>query len=402
MTDPNDTGRERPSNNNTDDAAPSVNTARLAETTPDPIDQGRDPYPKVTPRSDRAVDDPAFLAKLDEVVRQNEADPDSYDGKLIRDQIITALKLATDGRDTGELKLMTAAFKELRYAFNVFSKWKNHKKISIFGSARTQPNHADYEACVEFSRGMAERDWLCITGAGDGIMKAGHEGPGPQSSFGLAIRLPFETTANDVIAGDEKLINFRYFFTRKLIFVSQSEAVAAFPGGYGTQDEVFEALTLIQTGKSAMIPIVLCEHEGGDYWHHWDNYVKRSLLNYGMISPEDVRLYHICRDVDEAADHVCRFYRNFHSYRYVRDDLVIRLNSRLREEDVDTLNKEFATLVKTGSITQRGPYEVEDEFLELPRIAFHHTRHNVGLVRKLIDRINDFTTVTAAPASASG
>lgn len=384
------------------DKRPGVNATRLAATTPDPIDGSGDPYPKVTSRSDRAVDDPAFLERLDEMIRENEGDPSAYDGKLVRDLLVTALKLPTDGRDTGELRLMTAAFKELRYAYNVFAKWQDHKKISIFGSARTSPEHPDYKSCVEFSRLMAEQDWLCITGAGDGIMKAGHEGPGAESSFGLAIRLPFETTANDVIAGDEKLINFRYFFTRKLIFVSQSEAVAVFPGGYGTQDEIFESLTLIQTGKSAMIPIVLCEHEGGDYWHHWDNYVRHSLLNYGMISPEDLDLYKICRNEQEAVEHVCRFYRNYHSYRYVRDDLVIRVKHKLREEDVAALNDEFAVLVKDGSIEQRGAYDVEDEFRELPRIAFHHTRHNIGLVRKLIDRINEFEPAGGALSGAAG
>src|SRR5690606_12355365 len=205
------------------------------------------------------------------------ADPASAIGRNLRDVILTSLKLITDNRDSGEIRLMTAAFKELRYAYSVFADYADPYKVTIFGSARTKEDHPDYKTTVEFSRSMAEQGWLCITGAGDGIMKAGHEGPGRDASFGLAIRLPFETSANEVIRGDPKLINFRYFFTRKLMFVSQCEAVVVMPGGFGTQDELFESLTLIQTGKTSMVPVVLLESEKGDYWKHWDNYVRRSL-----------------------------------------------------------------------------------------------------------------------------
>jgi len=338
----------------------------------------------------RRVDDPDFGAKLDALVAECGGDPASLEGRLVRDQLLTALKLITDGRDTGELKLMTSAFKELRYAYSVFGQYASAAKISIFGSARTPTTHADYKTAVEFSRMMAARGWLVITGAGDGIMKAGHEGPGAQSSFGLAIRLPFETTANNVIAGDQKLIKFRYFFTRKLMFVSQCEAVAVFPGGFGTHDELFESLTLVQTGKGSMVPIVLLEGAGSKYWHHWDHYVRTELLDGGFISAEDLNLYYIARDPADAVEHVCRFYRNYHSSRYVRDDLVIRVRRPLQASDVERLNAEFGSLVREGRIVQRGPYEAEEEFLDLPRIAFTHTRRNIGLIRRLIDRINDF------------
>ena len=371
------------------------NMSRLDSVTPDPTRE--DAYPVVNSpmRGKRPVDQPEFIEKLDALIAECGGDTGKYEGRLIREQLITALKLITDDRDTGELKLLTTAFKELRYAYQVFSKHPDQHKISIFGSARTPPEDPDYQACVEFSRLMAANNWLCITGAGDGIMKAGHEGPGAAASFGLAIRLPFETTANDVIAGDDKLINFRYFFTRKLMFVSQCEAVAVFPGGFGTQDEIFEALTLVQTGKSAMVPIVLCEAEGSTYWEHWDNYVRRSLLNNGMISPEDLNLYYITRDMDDAVNHILRFYRNYHSSRYVKDDLVIRIQKPLEPGDVQRLNEEFSQLVASGEIVQRGPYDVEEDMLELPRIAFHHTRHNIGLVRRMIDRINEFTPASS-------
>jgi uncharacterized protein (TIGR00730 family) len=229
---------------------------------------------------------------------------------------------------------------------------------------------------------------MAITGAGDGIMKDGHVGPGREASFGVAIRLPFETTANTVIAGDNKLIHFRYFFTRKLMFISQAEAVALFPGGFGTMDEAYEALTLVQTGKATMVPIVMIEGPGGDYWKRWEDWT-RAVLQKQFISPEDTGLYYIAKDPADAAEHIVRFYRLYHSSRYVKDDLVIRLKRPLSPECLDRLNTEFAVLVKHGRIEQRGALEGETDFLDLPRLVFHHTRHKFGLVRRLIDRINE-------------
>lgn len=338
----------------------------------------------------RRVDEPSFQGKLDELISACGGDPATLDGKLIRDLMLTSLKLITDGRQTGELKLLSSALKELRYAYNVFSQYAEPHKVSIFGSARTPADHPDYITAVEFSKQMAARGWLVITGAGDGIMKAGHEGPGAEGSFGLSIRLPFETSANTVIANDNKLINFRYFFTRKLMFISQCEAVVVFPGGFGTQDELFESLTLIQTGKGAMMPVVFIEGPGSDYWHNWDAYIRDELLGGGFISAEDLNLYYLAKDPLDAVEHVCKFYRNYHSSRYIRDDLVIRLRKRLKESDVERLNSEFEILVKSGSITQRGAFEMENEFMELPRLVFHHTKHKFGLIRRLIDRINEF------------
>lgn len=352
----------------------------------------------------RAVDQPHFAARIDALISECGGDPASFDGKLIRDLLTTSLKLVTDRRDTGELKLLVSSFKELRHAYRVFAQYPDPNKISIFGSARTPPTHPDYAAAVAFSREMAARGWLSITGAGDGIMKAGHEGPGREASFGLAIRLPFETTANTVIDGDEKLIHFRYFFTRKLMFISQCNAVAVFPGGFGTQDELFEALTLTQTGKGALMPVVLVQGEGSRYWDHWDRYVREELLAGGFISPEDVGFYHLAKSTSEAADYVCQFYRNYHSARYVDDDLVIRLKGKLSDRQVEALNKEFAGVVKAGAIKQRGPYEVESEWPELPRIAFTHTRRQFGMIRRLIDRINEFdvTPISAAASEVAG
>ncbi len=345
----------------------------------------------------RRPDDPEVSSRIDQLIADcvgPQVDLGSLDVRLIKDLIGTGLKLIPDGRDTGELKLITTAIKELRYAYRVFGQYADPHKVTIFGSARTPAGHPDYLAAVEFSRLMASRGWMSITGAGDGIMKAGHEGPGRAASFGVAIRLPFETTANEVILGDEKLIHFRYFFTRKLMFLSQAEAVALFPGGFGTMDEAFEALTLIQTGKSSMIPVVLVEGAEQTYWEEFDHWVRTTLLSRGWISPEDVNLYRLCKTPTQAADAITRFYRLYHSSRYVRDDLVIRLKKPLRETDVARLTSEFGVLIKPaadgspGAMRLGGPLDAEDDHLDLPRLVFTHTRRNFGLVRRLIDAIN--------------
>lgn len=343
----------------------------------------------VSPKAARA-DDPEVVATLDRLIEQMGGKPGSFDARLVRELMQTGLRLIPDGRDTGEIKLLTNSVKELRYAFRVFGRFRDPHKVTIFGSARTPETHPDYAACVEFSRLMAEAGWMSITGAGLGIMQAGHVGPGRQASFGVAIRLPFETNANAVIAGDEKLILFRYFFTRKLMFISQAEAVALFPGGFGTMDEAYEALTLVQTGKSSPMPIVMLEGQGGDYWSSWDQWVHSQLLKRGWVSPEDPNIYYIAKNPQDAARHLIRFYRNYHSSRYVRDQLVIRVRRAFRPEDVQRLESEFKVLIKTGGMTQHmGPLEGEDGFPELPRIAFHHTKYKYGMVRALIDRIND-------------
>tara|TARA_R110002072_G_scaffold42064_9_gene117837 strand:+ start:132088 stop:133224 length:1137 start_codon:yes stop_codon:yes gene_type:complete len=342
----------------------------------------------------RRADDGEVQDRICDLLEMVAGDNESYDAKLVRELITAGLKLIPDGRNTGELKLMTAAMKELRYAYRVFGLYPDTHKVTIFGSARTPEDHPDYRSAVEFSKLMANAGWMSITGAGDGIMKAGHEGPGREASFGVAIHLPFETSANSFIEGDDKLINFRYFFTRKLMFLSQAEAVVCYPGGFGTLDETFETLTLIQTGKASMVPIVFIDGDrdgdNGSYWEGWERYVSQQLEGRGWISPEDANLYYIAKDPQDAHDHVVNFYKNYHSSRYVRDDLIIRINKRLRDEDIKTLNEEFAILIKSGEIVQCEAYRQERDHLDLPRIAFTHTRHKFGLVRALIDRINSF------------
>ena len=338
----------------------------------------------------RSVSDDSTISAIQALIESHGGDPTSFGGEMITQLVQTSLRLIADGTDTGQLKLLNRALKDMRYAYRVFNRYQGTRKVAIFGSARTPEDHPDYKAAHDFSAAVARREWLSITGAGDGIMKAGHEGPQREASFGLSIRLPFETTANTVIEGDPKLINFRYFFTRKLMFMSHADAVAVFPGGFGTQDEMFEALTLVQTGKSNIVPVVLAEGDGGTYWKHWDTYIRKNLLAGGMISPEDTGIYHIAHSVDDAVEHVLRFYRVYHSSRYVGDKLVLRLMRPLTDEQVETLNDEFGGLLKSGRLRQCGPLPDEDDHLDLPRLVLHHTRRQYGLVRAMIDRVNGF------------
>ncbi len=315
---------------------------------------------------------------------------DSYETDLIVQLIQTSLKLHIDRHELGQLKLITRALKEMRYAYRIFNQYTGRKRLSIFGSARTPEDHPDYQTAKEFSSLMASHGWMCITGAANGIMKAGIEGSQPESSFGLSIRLPSEIASNKVIEGDPKLIVFHYFFTRKLMFMSHSDAVVGFPGGFGTMDEIFEVLTLLQTGKAHTIPVVLLEGPGGNYWKHWEDYLQQQLLSNGWISPEDVSLYYHAPSIEKAAEHIQLFYRNYHSQRYVKDKMVLRLNKEPTEAQIQSLNVQFKALIESGSIEKCPPSAEEDEFLDLPRIAFSHTRKHYSLLRKMIDEINQF------------
>jgi uncharacterized protein (TIGR00730 family) len=308
---------------------------------------------------------------------------------MVETMIATALRLSRDGSDLGELKLVSSSLKELRYAYRTFRPWKDSPKLSIFGSARTPEDHPDYAAAREFGRLMGDAGWMSITGAGDGIMKAGHEGPGQERSFGLRIRLPFETTANEVIAKDPKLVNFRYFFTRKVMFVTNSQAIVALPGGFGTMDELFEALTLIQTGKSTPMPVVLLEGEGGTYWPRWLAFIREELLDNGWISPADLSLIEIASDPEDARDRILRFYRNYHSSRYVGDRFVIRLRRAPDAAELAAISEEFGRLAKDGRFETGAALAGETVAVDLPRLHFRSRRRDFGSLRQLIDRLNE-------------
>jgi uncharacterized protein (TIGR00730 family) len=316
-------------------------------------------------------------------------DPTTYQGSLVGQIIETALKLLSEDQDLGQLKVIARSITEMRYAYTIFNRYKDAPCVSIFGSARTPENHPDYAAAKHFSTLMAQQHWMCITGAANGIMKAGLEGPEKTQGFGLSIRLPFESSANTVIEGDPKLIHFRFFFTRKLMFMSHSNALAAFPGGVGTLDELFEMLTLMQTGKANIIPVVLVEGENGHYWDSWRQYINDNLLKNGWISPEDEAFYYQAIDPQDAARHIFKFYSCYHSSRYVNDILVIRLLKPLTEQHLKKLNLQFASLVKEGEIKQSGALPEETDHLDLPRLVFTHTRREFGKLRLLIDAINE-------------
>lgn len=315
----------------------------------------------------------------------------SEDKDLLSQMIVTVCRLAADHADRGDLKILNTALKELRYAFKVFAPFTETPKVTIFGSARTPEDHPEYEEARKFADLIQHQGWMVITGAGDGIMRAGHHGATRQRSFGVAISLPFEQATNTIIEDDAKLVNFKYFFTRKLMFMKEARAVVLFPGGFGTQDECFEALTLVQTAKTVPIPIVMCDAPGGKYWRRWAEYVKNELLGHRMIDSGDQGLFRVCDRAEDAVAEIVRFYRMYHSIRYVDDVLVLRMNRALSPAAVEGLNKDFADIIKHGRIEQRvGPIEGEDGcFPDLPRLVFSFDRRSTGRLRRLIDTIND-------------
>jgi uncharacterized protein (TIGR00730 family) len=303
----------------------------------------------------------------------------------------TADKLIRDNAPRGDVKLLNTALKELRYAFKVFAPYRQMRKVTVFGSARLPSDNPAYQQAVEFSRRIAGAGYLVITGAASGIMEAGHVGAGRERSIGVNILLPFEQEANSIIRGDLKLMHLRYFFTRKLLFIKEADAVALFPGGFGTQDEGFEALTLVQTGKSHLFPIVMVDEPGGDYWVLWERYVRDVLLARNLISPADMNLFKVTDSVDAAVAEVLGFYRVYHSMRYVHRDLVLRLTRRLPDVLLERIRREFIDIVTAGTFEQISalPEEANDPHLAaLPRLRFHFDRRNLGRLRQLIDLIN--------------
>lgn len=304
----------------------------------------------------------------------------------------TCAKLLRDGTGLGDIKLLNAALREVRYALTVFAPYRHVRKVSAFGSARTPPSSPVYRAASEFARRIAAEGYMMITGAGGGIMRAYQEGAGRDRSFGVNIRLPFEQEPNEFIRDDPKLVTFRYFFTRKLIFMKEADAIVLFPGGFGTHDEGFEALTLVQTGKSRPMPIVFMDAARGTYWKTWKRYVEDHLLRRGLVSEEDMALFKVTSSVDEAVHELTTFYRVYHSSRNVGDRFVVRLQRPLGAATVDVLAKDFADIVLSGRIEQSGPLEEEreqePELSHLSRLVFHFNRSSFGRLRQLIDRVN--------------
>lgn len=304
---------------------------------------------------------------------------------------MTALKLAREQVNTLDRKIVNATLKELRHAFRVFHAYKDVRKVTIFGSARTTPQDPEWAVARDFSKEIAERGWMVITGAGPGIMEAGHEGAGRERSFGANILLPFEAQPNVHIADDAKLINFKYFFTRKLTFIKEADAFVLLPGGFGTLDEAFELLTLIQTGKAPMHPIVLLDQPGGAYWAGLETFVRDVLLERGFVSPDDLSLYRRMDDHSKAVEHIDFFYSTYHSQRLIGKKLVFRLSREPHDKVLEVLSEEFADILHAPiERTQPSKAEVaDDDVPDLPRIALRFDRVHTGRLRLLIDRLNE-------------
>ena len=332
--------------------------------------------------------DPELKRRIDELI---DSKGGGFNQENVADIIENALKLLKDVEDSGDVRVIQTALRELRYAFKLFAPYAGTRKVTIFGSARTLPTRLEYQQAVEFGRKISQAGFMVITGAGGGIMHAGHEGAGPEKSFGANIRLPWEQAANPIIREDKKLITFKYFFTRKLIFIRHSDAIALFPGGFGTMDEGYEAITLMQTGKSQLMPLVLIDRPGGTYWKTWDKHIREHLLRDQLISPDDLNLYQITDDTDQAVKIITRFYRNFQSSRFVKDLFVIRLRHPPTDSALQAMNEDFADIIN-GTAIQRiepTPDETADgDCVDLPRIAFGFNRRDYGRLRQLIDVLN--------------
>ncbi|HYY24595.1 MAG TPA: TIGR00730 family Rossman fold protein [Candidatus Udaeobacter sp.] len=310
---------------------------------------------------------------------------------LLAEMLRTVVKLAGDETSRGDLKILNRALKELRYAFRLFAPYRSVRKVSIFGSTRVTEDDPYYILARDVGRRLAEEGFMIITGAGPGIMQAGHEGAGRERSFGVNIRLPFPQKANRFIRNDPKLMTFHFFFTRKLMFVKEADAFIFFPGGYGTQDELIEVLTLAQTGKSQLVPIILMDLPGNNYWGEWEGFLRRAILSRGYISEEELKLFRMVNDFDSAVQEIKNFYRNYHSYRFVRHNLVIRLNHLPSAKLIDRLNREFHDILSEGEVRQTEPLPDESDepdTLQLHRLLVHFNRQDFARLRQMIDVIN--------------
>jgi len=339
----------------------------------------------------------------DLVERAQEIYGESDGAELVRQILVTGVRLLRDGAEPRDLKLLNSALKELRHSLRVFRPYESRRKVAVFGSARTEPDSPDWEQARVFAERVVRAGWMVITGAGGGIMAAAQGGAGRDASFGVNIRLPFEQRANDVIDGDHKLINFRYFFTRKVTFVKEAHAIALFPGGFGTHDEAFEALTLMQTGKGEMLPVVFIDPPGGAYWREWREYVRLHMTSGGYIGPEDLDMFLVTDDLDEAVREVLGFYSNYHSSRYVGDRLVLRVHRAPNPEELDLLRTDFKDIVTRGTIEVSSSLEEEgDEAPQLERVVLRADRAARGRLRHLINRLNALVADEASePGEAS-
>ncbi len=328
------------------------------------------------------------LRMVQEILTDNKKDLRSL---LYKDIIVNALNCKRDELDILDLKVISRAVAEFRHAACVFKPYRMVRKVSMFGSARVSRRSRYYELAVKLGRLLVENGFMVITGAAEGIMRAGIEGAGPQNSFGVNILLPFEKGPTSIIRDDPKVIKFKYFFTRKIFFVMEADAIALFPGGFGTHDEGFEVLTLLQTGKAPPMPVVLMELPGEGYWESWNQFIRKQLLGRRFISPEDLSFYKIIHSAEEAADWIRSYYSTYHSMRQVGDQLVIRLEKELPDNHVIKLNESFRDLVESGEIVKTPALDAEKDepaLLSKPRIAFKYSRKSAGRLNEMVLMIN--------------
>ncbi|MBC8364515.1 MAG: LOG family protein [Actinobacteria bacterium] len=333
--------------------------------------------------------DAAIVELAESTGRQDDLD-------MVAEMLVTAVRLAREDVGRGDLKLVNSALKELRHAFSVFEPYRSVRKATVFGSARIAEGDPAYGTARDFGSAMAEHDWMVMTGAGPGIMAAGIEGAGRNRSFGINIQLPFEAEANEFILDDPKLLNFKYFFTRKVTFMRESHGYALLPGGFGTLDEAFELLTLMQTGKTPLTPVVLLDPPDSTYWSHWTEFIRRELADANLISPHDLSLVYATDDPRAAAEHVCGFYRTYHSMRYVKGLLVLRLEREVGADEAAMLDDEFGDILVDGHIERCAttPHELRDcDEVHRPRLRLHFDRRSHARLRQLIDALNEATPV---------
>lgn len=329
----------------------------------------------------------AAIAKLFEEFGGDTRDP------LLHEIVVTALKLSDESPDRADLKLANAALKELRHALRVFAPYRDMRKVSIFGSARTPADHVWSTLARDYARRIVEAGWMVITGGASGVMGAGIEGAGRAAAFGALIRLPKEEAACPILDGDPKQIRFRYFFTRKLVFVRESHAICLLPGGFGTHDEAFEILTLVQTGKTAPRPIVMLEDPESGFWGEWLDFHRRHLVARGLVDRDDFDLLTLARTPQEAADATARFYRNYHSLRLVGERLVLRLRRPIPEDALGALAREHGGVLAGGGFEARAALPAErsePELADLPRLVFQARFDRAPALHRLIAYLNTF------------
>ena len=333
-------------------------------------------------------------SEIDQIIsRLFELSGDIHHPEIIREMILSSLKVGQEIDYLADLKLINRTLREMRFTAKVFGPYRHKKKVTVFGSARTAPDEVMYQKCVRFSRLLVDKGYMIITGGGPGIMQAGNEGAGSENSFAVNIRLPFEQAPNPVMLRNPRLITYKYFFNRKVAFVKEADAVAVFPGGFGTLDEAMEVFTLVQTGKTSPKPLILIDDADG-YWEQFLDFVKESLLVKGFISGEDFSIFTITKDEHEAAEVIETFYRVYHSMRFIDHRLVIRLNKKLTAAQIATLEEEFPELIKDNDhIICCGmfPEEIDEpDLADLARISLHFDHHHYGLLLAFIHRINTF------------